>query len=71
MTWAKVKRELMTLRPGDRLDVTLDHRPAVSDIKRNAVEYLELWQRDYRFGPQGAPGSVPRAPNSPLVGKPQ
>src|SRR5438445_1052692 len=27
------------------------------DIKRNAVEYLELWQRDYRFGPRGAPGS--------------
>jgi len=43
----------------------------IADIKRNAVEYLELWQRDYRFGPQGAPGSVPRAPNSPLVAKPR
>src|SRR5207253_1813927 len=42
----------------------------IEDIKRNAVEYFELWQRDYRFGPQGAPGSTPRAPNSPVPGKP-
>jgi len=42
----------------------------IDDIKRNAVEYFELWQRDYRFGPQGAPGSTPRAPNSPAFGKP-
>ncbi|HEY2991516.1 MAG TPA: gamma carbonic anhydrase family protein [Methylomirabilota bacterium] len=25
----------------------------IEDIKRNAREYLELWQRDYRHGPQG------------------
>ena len=42
----------------------------IEDIKRNAVEYFDLWQRDYRFGPQGAPGSTPRAPNSPVSGKP-
>jgi TusA-related sulfurtransferase len=28
----------MQLQPGDRLEVTLDHRPAVPDIKRNAAE---------------------------------
>jgi len=43
----------------------------IEDIKRNAVEYFELWQRDYRYGPQGAPGSTPRAPNSPISGKPE
>jgi tRNA 2-thiouridine synthesizing protein A len=37
LTWARVRRELLTLRPGDRLEVTLDHRPAVPDIKRNAA----------------------------------
>jgi len=42
----------------------------IEDIKRNAVEYFDLWQRDYRYGPQGAPGSTPRAPNSPPSGKP-
>jgi carbonic anhydrase/acetyltransferase-like protein (isoleucine patch superfamily) len=42
----------------------------IDDIKRNAVEYFELWQRDYRYGPQGAPGSTPRPPNSPPSGKP-
>jgi carbonic anhydrase/acetyltransferase-like protein (isoleucine patch superfamily) len=36
----------------------------LEDIRRNAIEYLELWQRDYRFGPQGAPGVVPPAPKS-------
>lgn len=38
LTWARVKRELMTLKSGDRLEVTLDHRPAVPDIKRNAAD---------------------------------
>jgi carbonic anhydrase/acetyltransferase-like protein (isoleucine patch superfamily) len=27
----------------------------IEDIKRNAREYVELWQRDYRHGPQGQP----------------
>jgi carbonic anhydrase/acetyltransferase-like protein (isoleucine patch superfamily) len=44
-------------------------RDEIEDIKRNAVEYFDLWQRDYRFGPQGAPGSTPRAPNSPVSGR--
>lgn len=38
MTWARVRYELDFLVPGDVLDVTLDHRPAVTDIKRNAGE---------------------------------
>jgi carbonic anhydrase/acetyltransferase-like protein (isoleucine patch superfamily) len=29
----------------------------IEDIKRNAREYVELWQRDYRYGPQGQPTS--------------
>jgi len=38
LTWARVRRELVTMVPGDRLEVTLDHRPAVPDIRRNAAE---------------------------------
>lgn len=38
LTWARVKRELLTLAPGDQLHVTLDHRPAVPDIRRNTAE---------------------------------
>ena len=38
ITWARVKRELLVLHAGDRLTVTLDHRPAVPDIRRNAAE---------------------------------
>jgi len=38
VTWARVRRELLTLRDGDRLEVTLDHRPAIPDIRRNATE---------------------------------
>jgi TusA-related sulfurtransferase len=38
MTWARVRYELDVLSPGDVLDVTLDHRPALSDIRRNAGE---------------------------------
>ena len=38
LTWARVRRELLSLQPGDRLEVTLDHRPAVPDIKRNSFE---------------------------------
>lgn len=38
LTWARVKRELLTMSPGDILHVVLDHRPAVPDIRRNATE---------------------------------
>ena len=38
LTWARVKRELLTMHDGEVLHVTLDHRPAVPDIKRNAAE---------------------------------
>ena len=38
MTWARVRYELDVLSPGDMLDVVLDHRPALTDIKRNAGE---------------------------------
>lgn len=36
LTWARVRRELSGLQPGDSLRVVLDHRPAVPDIRRNA-----------------------------------
>lgn len=36
VTWARVRKELLTLQEGDLLEVTLDHRPAVPDIRRNA-----------------------------------
>jgi carbonic anhydrase/acetyltransferase-like protein (isoleucine patch superfamily) len=32
------------------------HEDELDDIRRNAIEYLELWQRDYRDG------AAPRAP---------
>jgi tRNA 2-thiouridine synthesizing protein A len=38
LTWARVRRELAGLSPGDVLGVTVDHRPAVPDIRRNAGE---------------------------------
>lgn len=38
LTWARVKRELLSMEAGDRLHVVLDHRPAVPDIRRNAEE---------------------------------
>ncbi len=38
VTWARVKREILTMTSGDLLHITLDHRPAVSDIKRNAAD---------------------------------
>jgi tRNA 2-thiouridine synthesizing protein A len=38
LTWARVRRELSTLAAGDVLEVTVDHRPAVPDIRRNAGE---------------------------------
>ncbi len=38
LTWARVKRELMTMKAGETLEVTLDHRPAVPDIRRNAAQ---------------------------------
>lgn len=38
LTWARVKRALLRLAPGDRLLVVVDHRPAVPDIRRNAAE---------------------------------
>jgi len=60
LTWARVKRELLAMRDGEVLHVTLDHRPAVPDIKRNAAELghevsrvLEsegAWQLDIEVG---------------------
>lgn len=38
LTWARVKRELLSMQPGDVLHVVLDHRPAVPDIRRNAAD---------------------------------
>ena len=38
MTWARVRYELDLMVPGDELDVVLDHRPAYSDIRRNAED---------------------------------
>lgn len=38
MTWARVRRELMTMGPGEELLVTLDYRPAISDIRRNSAD---------------------------------
>jgi tRNA 2-thiouridine synthesizing protein A len=38
LTWARTKYALSKLPPGSELRVTLDHRPAVPDIKRNAEE---------------------------------
>jgi TusA-related sulfurtransferase len=36
LTWARVRRELNAMSPGQTLEVLLDHRPAVPDIRRNA-----------------------------------
>jgi len=36
LTWARVRRELVGMGPGETLRVVLDHRPAVPDIRRNA-----------------------------------
>lgn len=38
LTWARVRRELLSMQAGDVLHVVLDHRPAVPDIRRNAAE---------------------------------
>ncbi len=38
LTWARVKGELLSMRAGETLEVTLDHRPALPDITRNAAE---------------------------------
>lgn len=38
LTWARVRRELSVMGTGERLQVHLDHRPAVSDIRRNASQ---------------------------------
>ncbi len=38
VTWARVRVELEDLGDGDVLEVTLDHRPALPDIRRNAAE---------------------------------
>ena len=38
LTWARTKYALSRLRPGSELQLLLDHRPAVPDIKRNAEE---------------------------------
>ena len=42
----------------------------IADIKKNADDYLELWRRDYKYGPQGQRGVTPLAPNSPASGRP-
>lgn len=38
LTWARVRREVAGMAPGQTLEVWLDHRPALPDIKRNAAE---------------------------------
>ena len=38
LTWARTKYALSKLPKGAELRITLDHRPAVPDIKRNAEE---------------------------------
>jgi tRNA 2-thiouridine synthesizing protein A len=38
LTWARTKYALSKLAPGRELRVTVDHRPAVPDIKRNCEE---------------------------------
>ena len=38
LTWARVKRELLSMQDGDVLHVVLDHRPALPDIRRNAAD---------------------------------
>jgi tRNA 2-thiouridine synthesizing protein A len=38
LTWARTKYALSRLPPGSELQVVVDHRPAVPDIKRNAEE---------------------------------
>jgi len=38
ITWVRVRQALGTLPVGDRLEVLLDHRPALPDIRRNAAE---------------------------------
>ena len=38
LTWARTKYALGKLAAGETLEVVLDHRPAVPDIKRNAEE---------------------------------
>ena len=38
LTWARTKYALSRMLPGAELQVVLDHRPAVPDIKRNAEE---------------------------------
>jgi len=38
ITWVRVRQALGTLPSGARLEVLLDHRPALPDIRRNAAE---------------------------------
>ena len=38
LTWARTKYALSKLPAGGELEVILDHRPAVPDIKHNAEE---------------------------------
>jgi len=38
LTWARTKYALSRMSAGEELSVTVDHRPAVPDIKRNAEE---------------------------------
>lgn len=52
LTWARVRLELSRLAPGDVLQITLDHRPAVPDIRRNA----EALGHDVLSAVEDAPG---------------
>ena len=38
ITWVRVRQRLGSLPVGARLEVLLDHRPALPDIRRNASE---------------------------------
>lgn len=38
LTWARVKGALLEMKPGETLEVWLDHRPALPDIRRNAAD---------------------------------
>jgi TusA-related sulfurtransferase len=61
LTWARVRKELLGMKPGQRLHVVLDHRPALPDIKRNAAdlghevdrveERAGFWELEIELGP--------------------
>ena len=51
LTWARTRYALQKLAPGDELELLLDHRPAVPDIKRNAEELGHEIMRLKETGP--------------------